>query len=1189
MTNPVRSATVRLTMENAQYLRAIKQTADQTESAARRIQQAGDRSSKSVALSARRVTAAASALGVGKLITDAVHLESTYSKTMAQVGVATGAAGEQVKELDRAAIEMGQSTIFSANESAQAMLQLAKGGLKPAAIEGGALKNTLVLAAAGGLQLNDAADSVVSSMGAFRLGAKDTGAAVAALAGAANASSAEVSDMVQALAQTGTSARAAGLTVQETTAVLAAFAQAGIKGSDAGTSFKVLLQNLVPQTDAARREMERLNLSFVDNQGNFVGAQEIAGRLKRALAGLSEAQRSQALTTIFGSDAQRAANVLATEGAAGIGRFQKQTSDLSQAQKLAKASMSGTAGALEQMRGAAETAELELGRGLAPTVQEIAGALANFVSSHDLEKWGRQAGQSLEELLREAQPLAQSALPALGDAASTVRDILKATTPVVSTVLDVFNALPDPVRTTTIEILAGATAISKLNAATGGLGPSLAQIQQFRAEMTYSATRMDAVERAAYRFGGTLRTVGGAGGMVLLSDGLSKSNAALSALETGLGGAAAGFAVGGPVGAAVGGLGGLFVSLAKNTGKAGDAARKSIGDWRDYASTLDQVTGATTAATRAAALERLQHGNALGVTRAAGLDDRQVVNAVVNGGKARKNVVAALQAEKQALDANVDAKKAEIAANERIATDNSVPLARQSAAAEAVRTGRQELAALEETNKGRKEAIDATLIELGAVDKAVAAKRHEIAVTTELAGKLKGIPRDKRLQIKAEGIIPTTRGVADLARKLDLTPKQIKTVIAAAGVPTTLEAVQKVINRLNAADQAEAHPKVVLLGTEATLGQLARIASEIKSIPRQWRTDYYVVQHNAIPKRGQVADAQASGNGADGATVPKTGLPYADRHLYMLADGEEIISNRHGQADRFRADRAAGRIPSYAGGGTTGAYSQSYQAGTSVTVMFPSPTYLAAAVQAADAVAAANARSARSQRDIRQENLDILHTQQQIRDLTKQLHERNKKGKLELRGLDRTVAKAELADLKASLKEIRDETRRAAAEELASRRKDATDALTSAGDVFARGTTPTSAIASVNKAVAEISEYGQVMSQLRAAKASPALLQQLINRANTGDFRSAIRLGRALLAQPATLAQLNASLTTLGAVSSSVATMTTDPRFLAGGAWNPTATRVVQVNLNADPSAMMAELTRVITFQVNAALAGATR
>jgi hypothetical protein len=57
------------------------------------------------------------------------------------------------------------------------------------------------------------------------------------------------------------------------------------------------------------------------------------------------------------------------------------------------------------------------------------------------------------------------------------------------------------------------------------------------------------------------------------------------------------------------------------------------------------------------------------------------------------------------------------------------------------------------------------------------------------------------------------------------------------------------------------------------------------------------------------------GEGADGLTLPKSGKPYADRYLIWAADGEEVISNRHGQADRFRSDRAAGRIPRYADGG----------------------------------------------------------------------------------------------------------------------------------------------------------------------------------------------------------------------------------------------------------------------------------
>lgn len=60
------------------------------------------------------------------------------------------------------------------------------------------------------------------------------------------------------------------------------------------------------------------------------------------------------------------------------------------------------------------------------------------------------------------------------------------------------------------------------------------------------------------------------------------------------------------------------------------------------------------------------------------------------------------------------------------------------------------------------------------------------------------------------------------------------------------------------------------------------------------------------------------GGMADGGTVRGVRKPYGDKVFAMLAPGEEVITNRNGEADRFRADRAAGRIPAYANGGTVG-------------------------------------------------------------------------------------------------------------------------------------------------------------------------------------------------------------------------------------------------------------------------------
>src|SRR5690606_6160240 len=159
----------------------------------------------SIASTAKSVFAPLATVGaafaIGRVVKDSVQLEAAFSRTMRQIAVATQAPTKKIRELDQLAVDMGTKTAFSANEAADAMLQLAKGGLTPAQIQAGALENALTLAAAGGLQLGNAADAVVGVMGAFELGAKDTGAAVAALAGSANASAAEGSDITQALAQ----------------------------------------------------------------------------------------------------------------------------------------------------------------------------------------------------------------------------------------------------------------------------------------------------------------------------------------------------------------------------------------------------------------------------------------------------------------------------------------------------------------------------------------------------------------------------------------------------------------------------------------------------------------------------------------------------------------------------------------------------------------------------------------------------------------------------------------------------------------------------------------------------------------------------------------------------------------------------------------------------------------------------
>lgn len=349
-------------------------------------------------------------LGIGAVIKDSVQLEAEFSQTMNTMAAVANVPQAQIKELSALALKMGADTSFSANEASEAMLELAKGGLSAADIQGGALAGTLTLAAAGGTDLATASTIASNALNVFGLKGKDMAAVSAALAGGANASSASVESLGEALGQVGPGAKNAGLSLQETIGALSAFDAAGIKGSDAGTSLKTMLTRLVPMTDKAAGEMKRLGLDFTDASGAFVPITNVAEQLRAKLSKLSEEERTAALATMFGSDATRAATVLMEQGAAGLGKYIAAANDKNAAERVAAARTSGTAGALERLSGSIETAKLGLGRLFAPAV--VAGADAIGKATNTL------AG-GLDSLMSGGGGGAPAWLSSLGQAAKT--------------------------------------------------------------------------------------------------------------------------------------------------------------------------------------------------------------------------------------------------------------------------------------------------------------------------------------------------------------------------------------------------------------------------------------------------------------------------------------------------------------------------------------------------------------------------------------------------------------------------------------------------------------------------------------------------------------------------------------------------------------------------------------------------
>ncbi len=306
-----------------------------------------------------------------------------FDAQMSRVGAASNATAADMEKLRTAALQAGKDTKFSATQAAEAEEALVKAGVSVIDVVEGGLKGAMDLAAAGNLELADAADIAANAMNTFNLQGKDVPRIADALAAGAGKAVGDVQDLGLALKQSGLVASQVGLSMTDTVGTLSAFADNALLGSDAGTSFKTMLQRLNPQSDAAADTMERLGLDFFDARGEFIGITEVAGQLQRGMKDLSAEQRLAAMTTIFGSDAIRAANVLYAEGAEGIARYIAGVEDQGYASRVAAKATDNLKGDLERLGGALETALIGSGGAGSKVLRELAQAATAAVDAFD--------------------------------------------------------------------------------------------------------------------------------------------------------------------------------------------------------------------------------------------------------------------------------------------------------------------------------------------------------------------------------------------------------------------------------------------------------------------------------------------------------------------------------------------------------------------------------------------------------------------------------------------------------------------------------------------------------------------------------------------------------------------------------------------------------------------------------------
>ena len=307
-----------------------------------------------------------------------------FEQKMNGVKAVSGATNSEMAALSKKALQLGQDTVFSASEAGDALGELIKAGLPVKTVLDGAADATVNLAAASGVDMATAAGIAANALNSFKLSGQDAAHVADMIAGAANASAIDVGEFGLSMQQVSAVAYGAGLSFDETSVAIAEMGNAGIKGSDAGTSLKTMFLNLVPSTKSAANMMRQLGIitadgsnKFYDAQGNVKSLAEIQGVLQQATRGMSDEQRNAALKVMFGTDAIRAASVMAKEGTSGYNTLAGAMGKVS-AESVSMTRMGGAAGAIENLKGAVETLAISLGTALIPVITIAAKGLAGL-------------------------------------------------------------------------------------------------------------------------------------------------------------------------------------------------------------------------------------------------------------------------------------------------------------------------------------------------------------------------------------------------------------------------------------------------------------------------------------------------------------------------------------------------------------------------------------------------------------------------------------------------------------------------------------------------------------------------------------------------------------------------------------------------------------------------------------------
>ena len=378
-------------VETEQDLKNLETQANQSATAVQKIAATGEKfktvgdNISSAGQKLLPVTAGVTALGTAS-VTTAANFESSMSQVQATMGITKDAMstvnGQSVNTMDtlsKLAKKMGAETAFSASECAEALNYLALAGYDTQQMCD-TLPTVLNLAAAGDIALADASDMVTDAMSALGMGVDEAETMVDQMAKTASTTNTSVAQLGEGILTIGATAKSIKGGTAELNTALGILANNGIKGAEGGTHLRNIILSLQNPTDKAAAQMEALGISVYDSEGNMRSMNDILGDLNKSMDGMTSAEKSNIIGTIFNKTDLSSVNALLANTGSTWDSLQKSiTESGGAAQQMADTQLDNLQGQITILKSALEGLAISFGELLMPAIKQIVGWVQKFV------------------------------------------------------------------------------------------------------------------------------------------------------------------------------------------------------------------------------------------------------------------------------------------------------------------------------------------------------------------------------------------------------------------------------------------------------------------------------------------------------------------------------------------------------------------------------------------------------------------------------------------------------------------------------------------------------------------------------------------------------------------------------------------------------------------------------------------